>query len=243
MTINGVYLIASIIVSFLGIIITLALISNSRLKNVLKETEKMVNSYDVSKIDFIEQPKKHLNALKRIMDVLSALIIIILWLPVYLICITLILLESNRKTSVFVAKSRIGKNGEKFKLYHFNTTHLNKNGVLEVSGIGQFMRITNLDQLPEFYNLLKGDISLVGRSPYVENPNYANAIKPEIRDILLKMRPGALTLWSVSSERFEFNLNKMISYDLYYIKHLSIKLDIKIAFKAIIYVFGNPARY
>lgn len=148
------------------------------------------------------------------------------------------------KGTLFYTQERVGKNGDVFKIYKFRTMVENSeaNGIAfastndkRITPFGKFMRKTRMDEFPQFINILKGDMAVIGPRP--ERPYFVKeiaAIMPfyETRHII---KPG-LTGWAQVNysygESIEESLIKL-QYDLYYIKHRSIFLDLSITFKTI----------
>ena len=112
-----------------------------------------------------------------------------------------------------------------------------------VTGIGKFIRKTSIDETPQFFNILKGDMSLIGPRP--ERPYYVEKFKEEIPQYMIKhqVRPG-LTGWAqVNGYRGDTSIEKRIEYDLYYIENWTIGLDLKILFLTVFKGFINKNAY
>ena len=112
-----------------------------------------------------------------------------------------------------------------------------------VTGIGKILRRTSIDELPQLFNILKGDMSLVGPRP--ERPQFVEKFKEEIPRYMIKhqVRPG-LTGWAqVNGYRGDTSIRKRIEYDLFYIENWSLALDIKILFMTIFKGFVNKNAY
>jgi len=176
---------------------------------------------------------------KRIFDFTISVLITVLFFPIFLILISLIKLSFSGP-AIFRQK-RVGKDGGEFILYKFRSMALNapayapkpKEDDSRITKIGRFLRKSGLDELPQFYNVLKGDMSLVGPRP--EMPFLIETFKDRRRD-RLSIKPGITGLWQISGKTKEpiyYNLE----YDLYYIKNQSLFLDLKILFKTLILFF------
>ncbi|HEY4484063.1 MAG TPA: sugar transferase [Candidatus Paceibacterota bacterium] len=181
--------------------------------------------------------------LKRAMDFIIALILGILSLIIYPLVFLAIKLDDGG--DVFIAPSRVGKNNKSIVLYKFRTMSIGNDegrwgGVQNrVTRVGSFLRRSRIDELPQLWNVVRGDLSLIGPrpefAPAVEQ--YNNEIKYyNIRHLI---KPG-LSGWAQISQKGEphhgINIDETkvkLSYDLFYIKHRSFLLDIKIALKTL----------
>ena len=188
--------------------------------------------------------KSTYDILKRIMDIAISLPIFILSLPLYPFIFLAIKLEDWGE--IFGRQRRVGQNNQIVELIKFRTMFFNDDGdwkekgrVNQVTRIGAFLRKTRLDELPQLWNVLKGDISLIGPRPefpepvkhYVEQINYYN-----IRHIIKPGLSGWAQLYHELHPHHSYNVTETqnkLSYDIYYIKNRSFLLDIKIALKTI----------
>jgi exopolysaccharide biosynthesis polyprenyl glycosylphosphotransferase len=185
---------------------------------------------------------------KRIMDICGALagLICLSWL--FLIVALLIKLE-DPKGPVFFKQVRVGKDGREFYMYKFRSMVTNAEELLEsllhlnettgamfkmkndprVTKVGRFIRKTSIDELPQLWNVLKGDMSLVGPRPPLprEVAQYTEYDKQR-----LLVTPGCTGLWQVSG-RNDLGFNEMVELDLKYIRERSILYDLKIILKTI----------
>ena len=178
--------------------------------------------------------------LKRIFDILISLIAIIILSPVYLI--TSIIVYTTSKGPIFYKQERIGYKGKPFYMHKFRSMYTNaeSNGPMLSSGdkdpritpFGRFMRKVRLDEIPQFYNVLKGTMSIVGPRP--ERQFFIDQIvkkAPEYR-LLHRIKPG-ITSWGQVKYGYAESLDEMVErlkYDLIYLENLSISTDIKILF-------------
>jgi exopolysaccharide biosynthesis polyprenyl glycosylphosphotransferase len=175
--------------------------------------------------------------LKRIIDVSVSLVLLILLSPVFLI--TAIIIKSTSKGPVFFSQERIGLHGLPFSIYKFRsmrtdaesgTPKLSSNNDNRVTPFGKFMRSVRLDEIPQFWNVLKGDMSLVGPRP--ERQFFIDQIMhlaPHYRH-LHKVRPG-ITSWGQVKFGYAENVEEMVErlkYDIIYIENMSLALDLKI---------------
>lgn len=178
--------------------------------------------------------------LKRIFDILISLIAIIILSPVYLI--TSIIVYATSKGPIFYKQERIGYKGKPFYMHKFRSMYTNaeSNGPMLSSGdkdpritpFGRFMRKVRLDEIPQFYNVLKGTMSIVGPRP--ERQFFIDQIvkkAPEYR-LLHRIKPG-ITSWGQVKYGYAESVDEMVErlkYDLIYLENLSISTDIKILF-------------
>ncbi|MDA0991285.1 MAG: sugar transferase, partial [Verrucomicrobia bacterium] len=179
--------------------------------------------------------------LKRIEDVLGATIGLLLSAPV--IGIMAILIKRSSPGSVFYIQERCGENGKTFNLYKLRTMVDNAEAMTgpvfasendsRRTGLGTFLRRTNIDELPQFWNVLRGDMSLVGPRP--ERPHFVEQFKADIGRYMWRhvTRPG-LTGWAqVNGLRGDTSIEERVKYDLYYLENWSLALDFKILLKTL----------
>jgi len=176
---------------------------------------------------------------KRLMDVIGATISLILFSPVMLVCAIGVRLSSPGP--VIFKQERVGRRKKPFYIYKFRSMRLNDAQDTAWSSecdgrrtkFGAFLRKCSLDELPQFWNVLKGEMSLVGPRP--ELPHFVEQFKEEIPRYMVKhqVRPG-ITGWAqVNGLRGDTSIKSRVEHDLYYIEHWSILLDIKILFMTI----------
>jgi len=172
--------------------------------------------------------------IKRVMDIVLSLIGLVIAIPLMLIFGIAIKLES--KGPVFYSQERVGKNGKVFMLYKLRSMYQNaeENGAKwaekddpRVTKVGRIMRKTRIDELPQLFNVLKGDMSIVGPRP--ERPIFTYQFNEEIPGFVnrLQVKPG-LTGWAQVNGGYELDPAEKLEYDLYYIENRSIWMDIKI---------------
>lgn len=188
---------------------------------------------------------------KRIVDIIGSLVGIILFSPIMLIVAVLIKLTD--KGPIIFAQERVGLHNKPFKMYKFRSMAVEppqkeakkwttKNDP-RVTAIGRFIRKTSLDELPQFFNIFMGDMSLVGPRP--ERPFYVEKFRDEIPHYMIKhqVRPG-LTGWAqVNGYRGDTSIEKRIDHDLYYIENWSMGFDFKILFLTVFKGFINKNAY
>jgi len=183
---------------------------------------------------------------KRLFDICVSLKLIILLLPVYLVII--IMIRLNRDGKAVFKQTRAGKNGKPFTFYKFRTMKPNVDpfGASPKSGddprltkIGIFLRKTSLDELPQLFNVLKGNMSLVGPRPlYVEQ--IAEWNDEQKKRLLVK--PGLTGLAQING-RGELTREAKLAFDVEYVKRASFLLDLKIIFTTFFQVFAGRSIY
>ena len=191
------------------------------------------------------------NFVKRTFDIVFALFVLTVFSPVYLIL--MILVAFNSQGPIFYVQQRIGKNHRPFNCIKFRTMVDNADDVLKaivqdsdqmrqefqdsfklkqdprITKIGRFLRLTSLDEFPQFWNVLKGEMSVVGPRPLVpeELPKYGRKI-----NTVLKIKPGITGLWQVSG-RNDIPYPKRVQIDVYYATIHNWVLDLWIVYKTI----------
>jgi len=175
---------------------------------------------------------------KRLFDVVAACAGVILLIPAYLIIAVLIKLSS--KGPVFYRQNRTGMDGRSFFIYKFRTMRVgaeSKSGPVwatandqRVTAIGRFLRRFNLDELPQLFNVISGEMSLVGPRP--ERPHFVGKFRDEIPRYMARHKiKSGITGWAqVNGFRGNTSISERTKYDLYYYENWSLFLDIKIIF-------------
>jgi len=189
--------------------------------------------------------------IKRIVDIIGSLLAIIVFaIPMLIIAI---LIKVTSKGPVIFSQVRVGKHNKTFKMYKFRTMRVQTEEEEKkawttpndprVTGIGKFLRRTSLDELPQLFNILKGDMSLVGPRP--ERPQFVEQFKEEIPRYMIKHQvPPGLTGWAqINGYRGDTSITKRIEHDLYYIENWSLGFDLKIMFLTIFKGFINRNAY
>lgn len=215
------------------------------------------NEVAISTVQIVEDInlKKYMYlGIKRFFDIFCSLIGMIFILPLAFI-IKIVYMCSGDFAKIFFLHERIGKNGKKFKMYKFRTMVTNAGEILEemlkdpdykkeweehhkfendprITKVGKILRKTSLDEIPQIINILKGDMSIIGPRPMLqEEVDAYGKNKPK----LLSMRPG-LTGWWACNGRSCTTAKKRKQLELYYIDHCSLMLDIKIIFMTVVAV-------
>lgn len=188
---------------------------------------------------------------KRLFDIAFSLAVLVLFSPLYLFLSVLIAVSSPGP--IFYVQQRVGKNHRLFNCYKFRTMVTNADEVLEallaecpqsreefeanfklrhdprITWIGKFLRLTSLDEFPQFWNVLKGDMSVVGPRPLVpeELHKYGNRINR-----VLMIRPGLTGLWQVSG-RNDIPYPQRVQIDVYYVNYRTFWLDLWVIIKTL----------
>jgi len=194
----------------------------------------------------IRKPSGIYLCLKRVMDLIGAIVGLIVFSPIFLL-ISILYMIGNNKGPVFFKQIRMGKNGKEFYIYKFRSMivnaeeklrsneilykkYIDNNYKLEpsedprITKVGQFLRKTSLDELPQFLNVLKGDMSLVGPRPVVQEELVEYG---ERKDEFLSVKPGLTGYWQVSG-RSDVGYPERVDLELYYAYNASLWFDIKI---------------
>ncbi len=188
---------------------------------------------------------------KRLMDIVGSLLCIVLFSPVMLVAVIGVKLSSPGP--LIYRQTRVGLHNRSFEMYKFRSMELQKaeeekkawtvKNDPRVTNFGKFMRKTSIDELPQLFNVLRGDMSLVGPRP--ERPFFVEKFREEIPRYMVKhqVRPG-MTGWAqVNGLRGNTSIRKRIDCDLYYIENWSVGLDIKILFLTVFRGFVNKNAY
>jgi exopolysaccharide biosynthesis polyprenyl glycosylphosphotransferase len=205
----------------------------------------------------VKNKRKYLIS-KRIIDLLGASIGIILLSGLFILVSILIKIE-DPKGPIFFSQKRVGKDGKEFKMFKFRSMVADAEEKLRellkynettgamfkmkndprVTKIGKFIRKTSIDELPQLFNVLKGEMSLVGPRPPLprEVAEYSEYDKQR-----LIVTPGCTGLWQVSG-RSSIGFKEMVALDIYYINNRSILTDISILTKTVIMLFNNKNAY
>ncbi len=200
------------------------------------------------------------NSLKRAMDIIGSLILITLFSPVLIVIAFLIHRDGG---SSLYSQARVGYGGRSFKCYKFRSMIMDSQQFLEdflasnpeaqaewdkdfklkddprVTRIGSFLRKTSLDELPQLFNVLKGDMSLVGPRPVVANELTRYGA---LTQKYMSARPGMTGLWQVSG-RNDTTYRERISLDYYYIENWGIHTDMLLMFKTLAVIFQGRGAY
>ncbi len=200
--------------------------------------------------------KPYWQALKTVIDIMGASIALILFSPIFLVVAYKIRKDGG---PAFYKHERIGKNGKPFSCMKFRSMIINSQEVLDellendvearaewekdfklrndprITPVGKFIRKTSLDELPQLFNVLKGEMSLIGPRPVIDEERKYYG---DHWDEFLSVKPGMTGLWQVSG-RNDIGYDERVSLDLDYIRNWSLLTDISIVWKTI-FVIINP---
>lgn len=190
--------------------------------------------------------------IKRAFDIIFSLVLIVVLSPLFIIISLLVLMGS--RGNPFFAHYRIGKNGKVMYIYKFRTMVPNAENMIKdftpeqkreweenfklkddprITKIGKFLRATSLDELPQLFNILKGEMSFVGPRPIIESELEWYG---KDKDKFLSVTPG-LTGWWASHGRSSIKYPERCELELYYVDHASVRLDLKILIMTVFSVF------
>lgn len=186
---------------------------------------------------------------QRILNIVLSIIGLIIGIPLVIIFGILIKIEDNGP--ITYKQERLGKGGKKFYIYKLRSmrTDAEKFGAQwaekddpRITKVGKFIRKTRIDEIPQLFNILKGDMSLIGPRP--ERPQFTEQFNKEIPGFVnrLAVKPG-LTGWAQVNGGYDMTPSEKLVEDIYYIRNRSVLLDFKIIFKTIAVVLtGDGAR-
>lgn len=173
-------------------------------------------------------------------DYVLAIMLILLLSPFLLTIVSFLFLTQKR--NIFFSQWRIGKNEKPFQLYKFKTMMdtVDENGILlpdmkRITLVGKFLRQTSLDELPQLFNVLKGEMSFVGPRPLL--PSYLPRYNAEQKNRHL-VKPG-ITGWAQVNGRNSISWQKKFEMDIWYLHHVSFYIDFKILIATIFKVLGS----
>jgi exopolysaccharide biosynthesis polyprenyl glycosylphosphotransferase len=190
---------------------------------------------------------------KRIIDITASLAALLLIFPLMVLVAAVIKLDS--RGPAFYIQERVGYRGRVFKLWKFRSMIFDaesQSGPVwagkndsRITGVGRLIRRTRLDELPQIYNILKGDMSLIGPRP--ERAFFVEQLKKKIPyySLRLKVKPG-LTGWAQIKHNYDRSLDDVrekLKYDLYYIENMSLSMDFKILIATVYVVLGRKGAH
>ena len=222
-------------------------------KNISRnENKDFIKGIEVNRI--LERESRLYLFIKRSIDIICSLAGIIVLSPVFLIVAILIKIE-DPKGSIFFCQERNGQHPNTFKMYKFRSMVHNAEELLKdlqhkneqtgpafkmtddprITKVGKFIRKTSLDELPQLFNVLKGDMSLVGpRPPIPREVKEYNSYQMQ----RLLVKPGLTCIWQVSG-RNNIGFDEWVDMDIEYIKTRNLLLDIKLILKTVKVLFGD----
>ena len=189
--------------------------------------------------------------LKRAFDIVFSLLLLLFISPLLLVIVVLI--KSTSRGPILFVQQRLGTQGRPFKIYKFRTmtdqsasesdTRWTKPDDERVTAVGRFLRRTSLDELPQFWNVIKGDMSVVGPRP--ERPFFAQKFRENLHEYMIRHQvKTGLTGWAqVNGLRGDTSIEKRLKFDLYYIENWSFSFDLRIILMTIIKGLLNKNAY
>jgi lipopolysaccharide/colanic/teichoic acid biosynthesis glycosyltransferase len=235
------------------------------INNQINTAKKLIhiNARDSSKFIAITQSVKRKGAhflLKRAFDIFISLMLILLFAPILIVVILLIKITS--RGPVLYSKERVGLNGRHFKCHKFRSMvidhseqrsdhksaveHVNK-GILHknqrdarITFVGKMIRKTSIDELPQLFNVLFGDMSIVGPRPLLP---FMLVPYPEFSQVRCLVRPGITGLWQVRDRQNNTSAEYMMEHDLEYIENFNFFLDLKIIAETPLVVLSGKGAY
>ena len=218
--------------------------------NINVESQEAILSRDIVIVPKIAKKASKINymSVKRVFDLVSSTIGLIMLSPIFLILAIIVKLDS--KGPVFFAHTRYGKNGKKFKMYKFRTMYENAQDMINdftpeqmkewkenfklqddprITKVGKFLRKTSLDEWPQFINVLKGEMSLIGPRPYLPREKEDMG---QYYSSIIKCKPGVTGMWQANG-RSDVGFDYRCKLDDYYYHNWSVWLDFTILYKTI----------
>lgn len=195
---------------------------------------------------------------KRLFDFFVSLFILIILFPVLLLIALFIYIDDPKGSPIFT-QTRIGKDGKPFKLYKFRTMQVGAEDMLDdlldqneadgaafkikddprITRLGSLLRKTSIDEFPQFFNVLRGDMSLVGPRPPLERE--VELYTPHQMGRLL-VTPGLTCIWQIQKDRNDIPFDQWVDLDLEYIQNRNMGLDIKLIFQTMGAMLGGNGR-
>lgn len=217
--------------------------------NIDKNTERVnSNKKIIHKSNYI-----FYNITKRMIDIIAGIFGIIILIPMTVAICSIKMIRKENDGPLFYTQLRIGKNGKQYKFYKYRTMCINADAKLEkylseneearkeykkykklkndprISRFGHILRKTSIDEFPQFINVIKGDMSLVGPRPYMLREQEDMG---DYYNIIIKCKPGITGYWQVNG-RSNTSFEERLELDKYYVEHRSTILDIKIILKTV----------
>lgn len=220
--------------------------------DILSGSVKMTAIFGITLIDITKEVMPQWQySLKRILDIVVSIVVLVVGFPIFLTIGIIVKLTS--KGSILYSHERIGKNGIPFTIHKFRSMYenaeqgtplLSSEGDSRITPFGLFMRKTRIDEFPQFYNVLIGDMSIVGPRP--ERQYFIDKIKERAPHYchLNKIKPG-ITSWGQVKYGYAENVDEMIerlTYDLLYVENRSLFLDFKIIIYTVLIVLQGRGK-
>ncbi len=184
--------------------------------------------------------------IKRAVDILLSLVFLALSFPI--LAIATIAIKTTSTGPIIFSQKRVGKNGKLFRLYKFRTLYTDANPYaitptentdLRITSVGKFLRNTGLDELPQFINVLKGEMSIVGPRPEMEFIVKDYSLFEKTR---LSVKPGITGLWQIRADRKK-PIHANLDYDLHYIENYSPLLDFAIMLETVVFMIKKILKF
>ncbi|MBQ6956428.1 MAG: sugar transferase [Bacteroidales bacterium] len=222
------------------------------LRDIVYGSVKLSSIFHSPLITFNPRPMEEWQySVKRLSDIVLSLLALLLLSPVFLV--TAIIVKCTSPGPVFYAQERIGHRGRPFMMHKFRSMYvdaeqsgpaLSKDDDPRITPFGRIMRKYRLDEIPQFYNVLKGTMSIVGPRP--ERQYYIDKIVERTPEYLLlqKVKPG-ITSWGQVKYGYAENVDEMVErlrYDLLYLENMSLTTDIKILLYTVIIIFQGRGK-
>ncbi|WP_048188038.1 undecaprenyl-phosphate glucose phosphotransferase [Methanobacterium paludis] len=207
----------------------------------------LIDDMPIIKLRYVPLDKSFNHFIKRILDIVLAIAIIIITSPI--LVLTALMVKISSPGPVIFKQERVGLHRKEFNIYKFRSMKVQDEKYEKYqwtseddhrkTKFGSFIRKSNIDELPQLFNILKGDMSLIGPRP--ERPHFVDKFRDEIPKYMIKhyVRPGMTGLAQVNGFRGNTSIKKRIEYDIYYVENWNLKMDIKIFFMTFIHAFRN----
>jgi Undecaprenyl-phosphate glucose phosphotransferase len=211
----------------------------------------MIDDIPIIDVRYVPLDSSFKKIVKRISDLLFAIIGIILLSPVLIL--TAFIIKLSSPGPIIFKQERIGFNRRKFVMYKFRSMKIQEEEAEKhqwtvkddprTTKFGSFIRKTSIDELPQLFNILKGDMSLIGPRP--ERPYFVEKFREEVPDYMIKhhVRPGMSGWAQVHGWRGNTSIKKRIEFDIYYVENWTLILDVKIFLMTLIQGFVNKNAY
>jgi putative colanic acid biosynthesis UDP-glucose lipid carrier transferase len=248
--INQLIFFATIIIAVVGFYLLVFLWGNASLKSIFDRFGAIEVISHIQLKESFRIPLHYVIS-KRIFDLFFALFTLLFTFPLLLIASTAIKLDS--KGPILYKQRRTGINGSTFWTYKFRTMSVTEDDLSSdlhkfssdnrITRVGYILRRTAIDELPILISVLRGNMSLVGRSRIIENDTLKNILPPEGKNALLRIKPGLVSLGALSKDRLTFNYNQIYNYDMHYLLNMSLGFDMKIFVGSAILLVGLTSEH
>ena len=205
----------------------------------------MIDDIPIINIRYVPLDNNFNKFLKRVSDIVLAIIGIIVSSPILII--TAVMVKLSSPGPVIYKQKRVGCNRKEFDIYKFRSMKVQDKEEYQwtekddprKTKFGSFIRKTNIDELPQFFNILKGDMSLIGPRP--ERPFFVDKFRDEIPKYMIKhhVRPGMTGYAQINGYRGNTSIKKRIDHDIFYVENWNFLMDVKIFFKTFRNFFKN----